>query len=318
MDAVSSSPSSVLTDYQTFGDYGSLIIDKNTGEYFYNLNTNIVRGEMETGEISWDYELDMEGLFAGEELHDIFHLSISNSNKAIFTSLKEVQAGQLPEIGTDLWIENTEKTQLMLSAIDADGQMIIEPTVIDDDFGDFTGNFDAELVSDSHILLAWTKANENEHTSISASYFDANADLSDLHFEFNSNEFEVSQIAEIGQSHPRVASSADGDFSIVWEAYPFLTATDMENMDLVYDLYDIDALDVSATSYYDPEHDDNIIGDIYEFMRYLNDTEIFEVSLDKKIAQLDQNKVQDYLEQLGDYIYYVDYGTDFYGLPEIT
>ena len=52
-------------------------------------------------------------------------------------------------------------------------------------------------------------------------------------------------------------------------------------------------------------------------MSCLNDTEIFEVSLDKKIAQLDQNKVQDYLEQLGDYIYYVDYGTDFYGLPEI-
>jgi len=91
----------------------------------------------------------------------------------------------------------------------------------------------------------------------------------------------------------------------------------MENMDLVYDLYDIDALDVSATSYYDPEQDDNIIGDIYEFMRYLNDTEIFEVSLDKKIAQLDETKVQEYLEQLGDYIYYVDYGTDFYGLPEI-
>ena len=317
LDAVSSSPSSALTEYQTFGDYGSLIIDKNTGEYFYNLNTNIVRGVMETGEITWDYDLDMEGLFAGEELLDIFHLSISNSNKAVFTSLKEIQVGQVPEIGTDLWIENTEQTQLMLSAIDADGQVIIEPTVIDDDFGYFTSNFDAELVSDSHILLAWTKANQNEHTFISASYFDANADHSDLHFEFNSNEFEVSQIAEIGQSHPRIASSAEGDFSIVWEAYPFLTATDMENMDLVYDLYDIGALDISATSYYDPEQDDNIIGDIYEFMRYLNDTEIFEVSLDKKIAQLDETKVQEYLEQLGDYIYYVDYGTDFYGLPEI-
>jgi len=195
--------------------------------------------------------------------------------------------------------------------------VIIEPTVIDDDFGYFTSNFDAELVSDSHILLAWTKANENGHTFISASYFDANADHSDLHFELNSNEFEVSQIAEIGQSHPRIASSADGDFSIVWEAYPFLTATDMENMDLVYDLYDIGALDISATSYYNAEKDDNIIGDIYEFMRYLNDTKIFEVSLDEKIAQLDETKVQEYLEQLGDYIYYVDYGTDFYELPEI-
>ena len=68
LDAVSTSPSSALTEYQTFGDYGSLIIDKNTGEYFYNLNTNIVRGVMETGEITWDYDLDMEGLFAGEEL----------------------------------------------------------------------------------------------------------------------------------------------------------------------------------------------------------------------------------------------------------
>ena len=316
-DAVSTAPSSALKEYESFGNYGSLIIDKNTGEYFYNLNTNIVRREMETGEISWDYDLDMEGLFAGEELLDIFHLTISNSNKPIFTSLKEVQAGQVPEIGTDLWIENTDQTQLMLSAIDADGQVIIEPIVIDDDFGYFTDNFDAELVSDKHILLAWTKANENEHTYISASYFDANVDHSDLYFEFKSNEFEVSQIAEIGQSNPRIASSADGDFSIVWEAYPFLTANDMENMDLVYNLYDIDALDPRATSYYEPEPDDNIIEDFNEFMKYLNDTKIFEVSLDKKISQLDQTKVQDYLEQLGDYIYYVDYGTDFYGLPEV-
>ena len=65
------------------------------------------------------------------------------------------------------------------------------------------------------------------------------------------------------------------------------------------------------------EKDDNIIGDIYEFMRYLNDTKIFDVSLDDQISQLDETKVQDYLEQLGDYIYYVDYGTDFYGLPDV-
>ena len=48
LDSVSTSPSSALTEYETFGDYGSLIIDKNTGDYFYNLNTNIVRSEMET------------------------------------------------------------------------------------------------------------------------------------------------------------------------------------------------------------------------------------------------------------------------------
>ena len=71
LDAVSNS-SSALTEYESFGNYGSLIIDKNTEEYFYNLNTNIVRREMETGGSSWDYDLDMEGLFAGEELLDIF------------------------------------------------------------------------------------------------------------------------------------------------------------------------------------------------------------------------------------------------------
>ena len=64
----------------------------------------------------------------------------------------------------------------------------------------------------------------------------------------------------------------------------------------MYKLYDIDAL-IRATSYYEPEPDDNIIEDFNEFMRYLNDTKIFEVPLDKKISQLDQTKVQDYLEQ---------------------
>ena len=92
----------------------------------------------------------------------------------------------------------------------------------------------------------------------------------------------------------------------------------MANMELVYSLYDINALDVRATSYYEPEPDDNIIEDFDEFIKYLDDTKIFDVPLDKKIAQLDQAKVQDHLELLGDYIYYIEYGTDFYGLPDIS
>ena len=40
--------------------------------------------------------------------------------------------------------ENTDQTQLMLSAIDADGHVITEPIVISDDFGYFTNNFDVD------------------------------------------------------------------------------------------------------------------------------------------------------------------------------
>ena len=206
----------------------------------------------------------------------------------------------------------------MLSAQDAKGQALIEPIVIDNDFGYFTNSFDAELVNNSHILLAWTKTNDNGNSYISSSYFDINADPSDLYFEFYSNEFEVSEIARHGQSNPKVAVGLDGDFTIVWEAYPFLTALDMENMDLVYSLYDVDALDVRAASYYEPERDDNIIEDFDEFLKYLDDTNIFDVPLDEKIAQLDQTKVQDYLELLGDYIYFIEYGTQFYGIPDIA
>ncbi len=318
LDTVSNVPASALTEYESFGDYGSLVVDQNTGEYVYNLNRNIVRRETDTGEVTWEYELDMASLFAGNDLLDTFHLTISNYNKAVYTSLKEVPIGQLPTVGTGDWIENIDETQLMISAHDANGQVIVEPIVIDDDFGYYTQNFDAELVSDSHILLAWTKVNSNQEASISAAYFDTNADTVDLFSEFNANEFLVSDIAESGQSNPQVSASSDGDFSIVWEAYPFLTAQDMENMELVYDLYNVDTLDVRATSYYQPEPDDNIIEDFDEFMRYLEDTKIFDVPLDQKIEQLDQNKVQDYLEVLGDYLYHVEYGTDFYGLPEIS
>ena len=259
----------------------------------------------------------MASLFAGEDLLDTFHLTISDNNKAVYTSLKEVPIGQIPTIGTSGWIENTDEVQLMISAHDANGIVAIDPMVIDDDFGYYTQSFDAELVSDSHILLAWTKVNANQETTINAAYFDTNAKTVDLYSEFNTNEFIVSEIAESGHSNPKVSSGSDGDFSIVWEAFPFLTAPDMENMELVYDLYDIEALDVRATSYYEPEPDDNIIEDFEEFMRYLEDTKIFDVPLDKKIEQLDQTKVQDYLEQLGDYLYYIEYGTEFYGLPEI-
>ena len=318
LETISSNPSKALTEYATVGDYGSLVVDKNTGEYFYNLNTNIVKSQMGSSQVVWDYDLAMEELFAGNELLDTFNISISNTNKAVYTSLKEVPKDNVPDIGTNFWIENTDQIQLMLSAQDAKGQALIEPIVIDDDFGYFTNSFDAELVNNSHILLAWTKTNDNGNSYISSSYFDINADPSDLYFEFNSNEFEVSEIARHGQSNPKIASGPEGDFTIVWEAYPFLTALDMENMDLVYSLYDVDALDVRATSYYEPERDDNIIEDFDEFLKYLDDTNIFDVPLDEKIAQLDQTKVQDYLELLGDYIYFIDYGTQFYGLPDIA
>ncbi len=317
LNTASSVPSSALSEYESFGDYGSLVVEKNTGKYVYNLNRNIVRKEAETGEITWEYEIDMESLFAGEDLLDTFHLTISDSDKAVYTSLREVSIGQMPTIGTSEWIENTDEVQLMISAHDANGMVVINPMVIDDDFGYSTQRFDAELVSDSHILLAWTKVNANQETTINAAYFDTNAQTVDLYSEFNTNEFIVSEIAESGKSDPKISSNSDGDFSIVWEAFPFLTAPDMENMELVYDLYDIDALDVRATSYYEPEPDDNIIEDFEEFMRYLEDTQIFDVPLDKKIEQLDQTKVRDYLEGLGDYLYYVEYGTEFYGLPEI-
>ena len=318
LDTVSSVPSSALTEYESFGDHGSLVVDKNTGEYVYNLNRSIGRRETETGEVTWEYELDMASLFAGNDLLDTFHLTISDYNKAVYTSLKEVPIGQVPTVGTSDWIENIDETQLMISAHNANGKVVIDPMVIDNDFGYYTQNFDAELVSDSHIMLAWTEINENHEASIEAAYFDTNAKIEDLYSEFEANKFIVSKIAESGQSNPQVSSSSDGDFSIVWEAYPFLTAQDMENMELVYDLYDIDALDVRATSYYEPEPDDNIIEDFEEFLRYLEDTKIFDVPLDKKIEQLDQTKVQDYLEVLGDYLYHIEYGTDFYGLPEIS
>ena len=154
----------------------------------------------------------------------------------------------MPTIGTSGWIENTDEVQLMISAHDANGIVAIDPMVIDDDFGYYTQSFDATLVSDSHILIAWTKVNANQETTINAAYFDTNAKTVDLYSEFNTNEFIVSEIAESGHSNPKVSSGSDGDFSIVWEAFPFLTAPDMENMELVYDLYDIEALDFRATS----------------------------------------------------------------------
>ena len=88
-------------------------------------------------------------------------------------------------------------------------------------------------------------------------------------------------------------------------------------MNFVYDLYDFEQVDVTKTSYFNRERDDRIIEDFEEFKIYLADTEVFDVPLEEKIKQLDAEKVNEYLQGLGDFIYYVDYGTDYFGLPEI-
>ena len=86
LDTASNVPFSALTEYEAFGDHGSLVVEKNTGKYVYNLNRNIVRKEAETGAITWQYELDMASFLAGEDLLDTFHLTISDNNKAVYTS----------------------------------------------------------------------------------------------------------------------------------------------------------------------------------------------------------------------------------------
>ncbi|MAI57658.1 MAG: hypothetical protein CML56_01505 [Rhodobacteraceae bacterium] len=310
-------PTSALEESEAIGSHGSIVLDQNSGEYFYTLNRYGSQANDPSSKTVWEYALDFAKLFDGEQLVDNFTISFSDANKNNYTSLRAIEAGELPEIGTDKWIENTENVQLMLSVFDAGGIRIVNPTVIDQEFSNNATDFDAKLITDSHILVSWTKGDGDGSASIVSSYLDINANADDLSNEFHTNEFVVSRIADFGTSKPQISKGLEEGFSISWEAPPFLTLEDLNDLKLVYELYDVEQIDVTKTSYFQSEPDDRIIEDFEEFELYLRDTGIFDGPLENKIQQLDQNKVSDYLEDLGDFIYYVDYGTDYYGLPEL-
>ena len=147
------------------------------------------------------------------------------------------------------------------------------------------------------------------------SYFDINSDS--IYTEFNENEFLVKDMGDDDISGLNISKGLENEFSISWEAPPFLTLDDLSDLTFVYNFYDFEQVDVTKTSYFNRERDDRIIEDFEEFKVYLADTEVFDVPLEEKIQQLNAEKVNEYLQELGDFIYYVDYGTDYFGLPEI-
>ena len=313
-----SDPSSALDESEAIGSHGSIFLDQNSAEYFYTLNRYGAQTNDPNGKTVWQYALDFENLFNGEKLSDNFTISFSDANKNYYTSLRALEAGELPKVGTDKWIENTENVQLMVSAFDSEGNRIVNPTVIDQEFSSVTTDFDAKLITDSHILVSWAKGEEDSSASIFSSYLDTNANPEDFFNEFHTNEFLVSRIADFGTSKPKISTSLQEGFSISWEASPYLTLEDLNDLELVYELYDVKQIDVTKTSYFQSEPDDRIIEDFEEFELYIRDTGIFDVPLENKIQQLDPQKVNDYLEDLGDFIYYVDYGTNYFGLPELV
>ena len=306
---------SIPPGHESIGSQGTIVLDKNTGEYVYTLHgKGFFQGDGDVTKKVWSYAFDFTDLITADEVSENFTVSVSDTETQKFTSLKFIQHDEAPVIGTDSWIENRDDIQLMLTAFNSDGK-ILEPTVIDDDFSHFNANFDTEFVTDSHIFVTWSKVDVDGSNLIRTSYFDVNSD--NIYTEFNENEFLVKDMGADNISGLNISKGSENEFSISWEAPPFLTLDDLSDLNFVYDLYDFEQVDVTKTSYFNRERDDRIIEDFEEFKIYLADTEVFDVPLEEKIKQLDAEKVNEYLQGLGDFIYYVDYGTDYYGLPEI-
>ena len=307
--------SHALTGHQFIGSHGAIILNKGEGEYVYTMHGNgLFEGDGNVTKKVWSYVFNFTDLIAEGEVSEDFIISISDTETQKFTSLKPILHAEIPVIGTDTWIENTDKTQLMIAAFNSDAK-IMNPTVIDDDFSQFSTNFDIELITDSHLCVTWSKVDLDGSNLIKASYFDVNSD--DIYSNFKENEFLVKDMGSDNISGLNISKGVDDKFSISWEAPPFLTLDDLNDLEFVYDLYDFEQVNVTKTSYFNADSDDQIIEDFEEFKMYLADTEVFVVPLENKIEQLDEEKVNEYLESLGDFIYYVDYGIDYYGLPEI-
>jgi len=202
------------------------------------------------------------------------------------------------------WNPIKEVYQLVFRQFDANDNPS-DLIVLENNFSHQSSDFDI-VSKGNEIFVTWTQTDEQGEANIVLSSLDPTGTEESVEVQFSNNFVTVSSNADKLKSVPTIALDTDNDVFITWSGNGALTQDKLTDFQLVFDLIDLDDLDLSIASYTVPEN--YRIDDLKELTPFLLDQNInfLEKDLQSQMNMLDDKKVQEYLQNEGDMIFYVE------------
>ena len=207
------------------------------------------------------------------------------------------------------WNPQIEIYQLIYRRFDSDGNLS-KIITLEDDFSFKPSDFDI-ATNGNEIFITWNKTDEMGKSDIVMSSLDPTSADESVQAQFDNNFVTIKENIDGAKSMPTITFDSDNEMFITWIDSPALTKDQLTDFGLVFDLIDLESLNVPLASYTVPEN--QTIDNLKELTPYLLDQNInfLEKSLESQLAMLDERKVQEYLKTKNDMIFYVEL-TDIY------
>ena len=199
--------------------------------------------------------------------------------------------------------------QLIYRRFDTEGNLS-KIITLEEEFSFHPSDFDI-ATKGNEIFVTWNQTNEMGKANIVMSSLDpTNADES-VKAQFENNFITIKNDVDETKSMPTITFDSENEIFITWIASPALTKDQLTDFELVFELIDLDSLNVPLASYAVPENE--TIDNLKELTPYLLDQNInfLEKDLESQLAMLDENKVQEHLDNQNDMIFYLEL-TDIY------
>ena len=208
-----------------------------------------------------------------------------------------------PSVVWTAWNPQKQIYQLIYRKFDDDGNLSRIIT-LEDKFSLNPSDFDI-ATKGNEIFVTWNKTNEMG-SSIVMSSFSPASDEESVQDQFENNFVTIKNNVDATKSMPKITFDSENELFVTWVASPTLTKDHLTDFELVFDLIDLEALNVQLASYAIPENE--TIDNMKELIPYLLDQNInfLEKDLENQIAMLDDKKVQNYLDNETDMIFYTE------------
>ncbi len=207
------------------------------------------------------------------------------------------------------WNPQIEIYQLIYRRFDDDGNLS-QLITLENEFSFEPSDFDV-AINGNEIFVTWNKTDEMGNSDVVMSSLDPTSVDESLKAQFENNFITIKKNVDEAKSMPKITFDSENEIFITWIDSPALTKDQLTDFQLVFDLIDLDSLNVPLASYTVPENE--TIDNLKELTPYLLDQNVnfLEKDLESQLAMLDDKKVQDYLATKDDMIFYVEL-TDIY------
>lgn len=210
------------------------------------------------------------------------------------------------------WNPQKEIYQLIYRRFDSDGNLS-KIITLEDEFSFNPSDFDI-ATKGNEIFVTWNHTNEMGSSSIVMSSLDPTNGEESVQAQFESNVVTIKNDVDAIKAMPKITFDSENELFVTWIDSPTLTKDHLTDFELVFDLIDLDALNVPLASYTVPENE--TIDNLKELIPYLLDQNInfLEKDLESQMAMLDDKKVQDYLDSETDMIFYAELSDNYNNL----